>query len=338
MGFLILFITISTAVTISILVCTSLLDKFSNNYWIIALIMLGVIFILASICTIIDMIRRYKMVEKPTEQILEATQKITNGDFEIKLTKSHSYDKFDNYDKIKDNLNIMAEELKKNEILKSDFIANVSHEIKTPLSIIQNYATALQNKNLDEQTREKYSKTLITASKRLSNLISDILKLSKLENQEITDLMEVDVGELLRACVISFEELFDKKNIELNCNIDDIKILTSAVSLEIVFNNLISNAIKFTENNGKIDISLKQNENFCILKVKDNGCGIDEKSGKHIFDKFYQGDTSHSGEGNGLGLALVKKVVDNLGGGISVESELGVGSTFIVKVRKAKNE
>lgn len=274
------------------------------------------------------------MVDDPTEQILEATQKIANGDFNVKLIPNHTFEKYDQYDKIKENLNLMVEELRKNEMLKLDFISNVSHEIKTPLAVIQSYVSALQNKNLDEETRQKYAKSLGQASRRLSDLITNILKLNKLENQQIIDFQDVDVGELLREVVISYENLFEKKELNYNCEILDIKLFTSPSSLEIVFNNLLSNAIKFTEPKGEINISLKQDSNYVIFKVTDTGCGIDEETGKHIFDKFYQGDTSHSIEGNGLGLALVKQVIDKLGGEISVESELGKGSTFTVKLKK----
>ena len=192
----------------------------------------------------------------------------------------------------------------------------------------------MQNKNLDEETRQKYAKSLGQASRRLSDLITNILKLNKLENQQIIDFQDVDVGELLREVVISYENLFEKKELNYNCEILDIKLFTSPSSLEIVFNNLLSNAIKFTEPKGEINISLKQDSNYVIFKVTDTGCGIDEETGKNIFDKFYQGDTSHSIEGNGLGLALVKQVIDKLGGEISVESELGKGSTFTVKLKK----
>lgn len=334
LGFIILFATISVAVAISVLVHSILKNHIKNNDILIFFIMFMLILILTTICTLIDMIRRHKTVEEPTEQILEATQKITNGNFNIKLIPNHSFDKFDQYDKIMNNLNTMAEELKKNEVLKTDFISNVSHEIKTPLSIISTYATALQNKKLDDETRQKYSKTLVSTCKKLSDLISNILKLNKLENQTIDELEEFELGEFLRECVLSFEELFESKNISFDCDIDDMKIISSKSSLEIAINNLISNAIKFTEPGGKVFISLKQDDNNIIIKLKDTGCGIDEKTGKHIFDKFYQGDTSHSGEGNGLGLALVKSVIDNLGGEISVESKLNKGSTFSIKLRK----
>lgn len=332
-GFLILLLTVTIAVSISVFVYASLLDRV-DSYWLIVIVMFLVILFLTIIFTIIDMIRRYKMVDNPTRRILKATEQITNGDFNIKLIPNHTYEKYDHYDTIMDNLNVMAEELQKNEILKSDFIANVSHEIKTPLAIIQNYATALMKPNLDKVTHDKYCNILVTTSKKMSDLISNILKLNKLENQNIEEIEEINIGELLRICVLSFENLFDKKQLNLNCDIEDVSLKTSPSSMEIVFNNLLSNAIKFTEPNGSIYVSLFLQGDYVFIKIKDTGCGIDAQSGKHIFDKFYQGDTSHSSEGNGLGLALVKRVIDNLGGQIVVESIVGKGSTFTIILKK----
>ena len=223
--------------------------------------------------------------------------------------------------------------------MKNDFISNVSHEIKTPLAVIQNYAKALTNKNLDEETKEKYLNSLQNACKKLSDLITNILKLNKLENQRLKiDLKQFNLSESITNQILNYETLIENKNIELECNIEeDINIISEETYLEIIWSNLISNAIKFTDNNGKIFISLIKINNEIIFKIKDTGCGIDSETGKNIFEKFYQGDTSHSKEGNGLGLALVKKVIDILGGQIQVESEKGIGTTFTVKLKGDNN-
>ena len=228
----------------------------------------------------------------------------------------------------------MAAELQKNEVLKTDFISNVSHEIKTPLAVIQNYATLLQDGTLDSETRSNYAKTLISASNRITDLITNILKLNKLENQEIQEKHEAfNLTSALGESVLSFESWIEKKNIELNCEFDDVVIFSSKSLLEIVWNNLISNAIKFTPEGGKIDVFLKRIDKNVQVKVVDTGCGMTSETGAKIFEKFYQGDTSHSTQGNGLGLALVKKVIDILGGEISVQSELGKGSTFTILLK-----
>lgn len=305
----------------------------------IAILILIFIIISSLVCTLIDVIRRKIQIEKPAKDILQATKQMAKGDFNVLLLPDHKFNNYTRYDLIKEDLNFLAKELSKNEILKNDFISNVSHEIKTPLAVIQNYAKALTNKNLDEETKEKYLNSLQNACKKLSDLITNILKLNKLENQRLKiDLKQFNLSESITNQILNYETLIENKNIELECDIEeDINIISEETYLEIIWSNLISNAIKFTDNNGKISISLRKLNNEIIFKIKDTGCGIDSETGKNIFEKFYQGDTSHSKEGNGLGLALVKKVIDILGGQIQVESEKGIGTTFTVKLKGEKN-
>ena len=172
-------------------------------------------------------------------------------------------------------------------------------------------------------------------TKKLSELITNILKLNKLENQQLLPENETfDLAELVRTSLLTYENLIDKKEIVLECDIDEIQLSGGESLVELIVNNLLSNAVKFTERGGKVQVSLKDEGENAVIKVKDSGCGISKEVGKHIFDKFYQGDTSHSSEGNGLGLALVKKVIDIIGGEIAVESKVGEGSTFTVKLKK----
>lgn len=333
-GFILFFATIMIASTSSILVF-DLVTKHTDNSVLIFFAVVGIVTFCAGVCTICDVFRRAHMVQKPVNKILDATKKIASGDFSVKLVSTHDFTKFDEYDLIFDNINTMTAELSKNQLLSNDFISNVSHEIKTPLSVIQNYAKALQKGNLNATKQKEYLDGLVLQTNKLSSLITNILKLNKLENQQIVpEIEEIDLSEVLRVSILSFEQLLEEKQIELSCDIDDVKVVSSATLLELVFNNLISNAIKFTENNGNVEISLKEQGKQVVIKVKDTGCGISSEVGKHIFDKFYQGDTSHTKEGNGLGLALVKKVIDLIGGEISVESKIGVGSTFIIKINK----
>lgn len=328
-GFILFFITIAVNFTIFILIY-SLIQNKSTPF--IACIMMICIFGSAFICTVGDVIRRRLMVEKPVSEILEATERIARGEFDVQLIPKHIYSKYDAYDRIMDNINLLAGELGKNEILKNDFISNVSHEIKTPLALIQNYAKALQDQRLSEEEEAKYIQILIDASARLSHLVSNVLKLNKLENQNVLPPLErLDLGELLRECVISFESSLEQKKLELDCEIEDMTVISSKSYLEIIFNNLLSNAIKFTEH-GKIKISLKREGKYAVICVTDTGCGMSKETGRHIFDKFYQGDTSHSKEGNGLGLSLVKRVIDILGGEISVKSVVGSGTIFTVRL------
>lgn len=332
------FALIAFTMQVAILVYDYIIKR-TENKGIIAILILILVVILSVIITIFDFVRRKIMVEKPVKRIIDATEKIASGDFNTRLKIAHSYDKYNEFDIIMENLNIMASELSKSEILKSDFISNVSHEIKTPLSVIQGYATLLQDEILDEECRKKYSKILLQASKRLSELITNILKLNKLENQTISPEYEnLNLTDVASEIVLSYEEIIENKGIDLECDFDDVTIVSNSGYIEIIINNLLSNAIKFTDKNGKIEISLKNTDSGAIIKVSDTGCGISKETGKRIFEKFYQGDTSHMSEGNGLGLALVKRVIDIMGGEISVKSEINQGSVFTVVLRNVKKD
>ena len=330
-GFLSLFLPITVMVTCTVLVYSCVDEVSGGNSVAVALVMLAIIVVLAVVCLLIDVFRRKIMVDKPVREILEATERISTGDFTVRLTPAHSYRNYDEYDEIKDNLNKMAAELSRSEVMNKDFVANVSHELKTPLAIIRNYAAALRDRKLAEDARIKYADELVSASARLSDLVANILRLNKLEHQEILPEAEkTELGELLRQCVLQFEDKTDAKNIELVCDVDEVTVYSSPGYIEIIFNNLLSNAVKFTEAGGTISVSLKSRGGKAVVSVADTGCGISPLAGARIFDKFYQGETSHAKEGNGLGLALVKRIIDMLGGEITVESAVGRGSTFTV--------
>lgn len=332
-GAVLFFILIAFVMQIAILVYEHIRKRTDNNA-LIAVLILVVILVLSALCVIVDLIRRKYTVEKPTQKILQATERIASGDFDTKLYVTHEYSKYNQYDLIMDNLNKMTEELKKTEILKMDFISNVSHEIKTPLTVIQSYAALLKDDSLDAETRKKYSETLISASKRITNLITNILKLNKLENQEIQEKKErFNLTEALSESIIEFDNVIENKKLTLECDFDEITVLSVKSLLEIVWNNLISNAIKFTDEGGVISVTLKKKGSAAEITVTDSGIGMSKETGARIFEKFYQGDSSHSVQGNGLGLALVKRVIDILGGDISVKSELGNGSSFSVLLK-----
>ncbi|MCM1991428.1 HAMP domain-containing sensor histidine kinase [Oceanirhabdus seepicola] len=306
----------------------------ANNNLIVAAAMFGnLIFTCFAVCIIFAFFRKYYF-GRPMKHIGDAARRIAEGDFYVRIEPLRKDGKKDEIEVMIEDFNKMADELSSIETMKGDFIANVSHEIKSPLSVIQSYAMALQNDNLPTDVRREYSETIVTASRKLSDLVSNILKLNKLENQEIFPASDpYELGEQLRYCSLSFEELWEKKNIDFRADIDDVSVCYDENLLELVWNNLISNAIKFTDEGGTIEVSLKAGVSYAIVTVKDTGCGMNEKNGAHIFDKFYQGDTSHSREGNGLGLALVKKVIDVVSGDISVESRLGKGTQFTVRLK-----
>ena len=291
------------------------------------------IFLISLLLTFISGLQKKLTVEKPVKKILEATRSIANGRLDTRIpTRKVPKEKFNEFDLIIENINLMAGELSGTEILRNDFISNVSHEIKTPLAAIQNYCVLLQDPELSPKKRQEYAKAANASCKRLSALITNILKLNKLENQTIfPERKRFNLSEQLCSCMLDFETIWEKKNIEIDADIDqDIYMEGDEELLSLVWNNLLSNALKFTDEGGRVAVSLKQEGERIIAKVSDNGCGIDSESMKRIFEKFYQGDTSHASAGNGLGLALAHKVVELSGGSIEVDSTPGVGSVFKV--------
>ncbi len=282
--------------------------------------------------------QRFNNYERPMRILSKASKKVAEGVYSIRLSPLRKDGKKDYVDVMFEDFNKMVEELGSTEMMKNDFIANVSHEIKTPLSVIQSYAMAMQNENINPETRKEYTDTIITASQKLSALVTNILKLNKLENQEIPALARTyDLSRQLSECALTFEELWEEKNIIFEADIEDRAIIYADESmLEIVWNNLLSNAIKFTEPGGNIKLTQTSDEDMVTVILEDSGCGMNNETVKHIFDKFYQGDTSHSKAGNGLGLALSKKVIELIGGHISVDSTPGVGTTFTVKFKKCE--
>ena len=294
--------------------------------------------LLTLIFTVLDTIRRKLTVERPVKRISEAAEKMIQGDFSVRVSKVSRFISDDTFNDIIDCINKMAEELSSVETLRTDFIANVSHEMKTPLAVMQNYGTLLQSPDLSEEQRIEYAKAVTEASRRLSDMMTNILKLNRLENQQIYPKAErYDLGEQLCECLLHFENVWEQRGIEIDIHLEEnVFIAADAELLSLVWNNLFSNAFKFTESGGIVTLSLASDDTYAIVKVTDTGCGISPEVGAHIFEKFYQGDTSHATQGNGLGLALVKRVVDIMQGEIGVESAVGVGTTFTVKIRRAE--
>ena len=292
---------------------------------------------LSLLFTVFDALRRKLTVERTAKRIAEAAKRIVAGDFSARVTRPSRFSNDEHFVEIIDCFNRMAEELSSVETLRTDFISNVSHEMKTPLAAMQNYGTLLQSPDLSDGQRIDYAKGITDSSRRLADMVTNILKLNKLENQQIFPHAETyDLGEQLCESLLQYESVWERENIEIETDIaEDVQVCADRELLSLVWNNLLSNVFKFTPAGGTVSLTLTATERHAVVKVQDTGCGMSAQTGAHIFEKFYQGDTSHATRGNGLGLALVKRVVDIVHGEISVESELGKGTAFTVKIRRA---
>lgn len=294
------------------------------------------VLLLSLVFALIDAFRRKWTVERPAKHITDAAEKIMQGDFSVRIQPLGKLGTDATFNEIIECFNKMAAELGSVETLRTDFIANVSHEMKTPLAVMQNYGTLLQAPEISDEKRIEYAKGVTDGSRRMADMMTNILKLNRLENQQIfPQTTEFDLGEQICECLLQYENVWENAEIEIETDIaEDVKVIADAELLSHVWNNLFSNAFKFTEAEGIVSVSMTADAEHAIVQVKDTGCGMSPEVGAHIFEKFYQGDISHSIQGNGLGLALVKRVIDIMHGEIGVESAIGVGTTFTVKIRR----
>ena len=264
----------------------------------------------------------------PIVELSNATKQIASGNFDIIIGGCKRRDE---PGQLARDFSLMALELKTNEYLRKDFISNVSHEFKTPLSIISGFAELIDNNEITDEERHEYSQTIQKESKRLIKLTGDLLSISKLDHQKIQEKAEkFRLDEQLRQSVLLLQPEWSEKNISIDIDITEIDLIGNEALLAQVWSNLIDNAVKFTGNGGFVSVWARALNNSIIVKISDNGEGMDESTQSRIFEQFFQGDTSHAQEGHGLGLALVRKIVDVSGGSMAVTSKLGAGSTFVV--------
>ena len=289
---------------------------------------------LVGVCLLIGILvtsQLSKYFFNPIKKLRVAMDKVADGDFSVRLEeKSSSKEIMEIYT----GFNLMAHELSSTEILQTDFVSNVSHEFKTPINAIEGYSTLLQDSdNLDDDQREYIDKILFN-TQRLSSLVGSILLLSKLENQQIpSHQVEYRLDEQIRQSIVALEPAWEKKDIEFDVELDRVSYLGNEPMMRHVWDNLVSNSIKFSPNGGTVKIHLAKKLKKLIVTVEDQGPGLSEEAQKHIFDKFYQADASHVQEGNGLGLALVKRILTIEKGQITAENIPEGGCRFTVTLR-----
>jgi signal transduction histidine kinase len=275
-------------------------------------------------------------VLKPLNQLIMATKVVSTGDFSIRVQELNAQSEIAD---LLRNFNHMTEELGSIEMFRNDFINNFSHEFKTPIVSIRGFAKQLKNDNLSIIKRKEYTDIIISESQRLTNMSANILILTKFENQRIiTNQKEYELDEQIRNCIILLETQWSAKNIEINLDLGPAKIYGNAEMLSHLWINLIENAIKNSKDNGNITIECHEAFDYIQFKISNDGNGINENALKHIFDKFYQGDRSHTSPGNGLGLSIVKRIVELSRGEIVVGSKISQGTTFTVKLPKAQQQ
>ncbi len=269
---------------------------------------------------------------EPIKKLRIAIEKVADGDFSVRLETESSLKEVQ---ELYSGFNLMTNELAATEMLQNDFVSNVSHEFKTPINAIEGYSTLLQGgDNLDEDQMEYVNKILFN-TKRLSELVGNILLLSKLENQSIeTNQTKYRLDEQIRESIVALEPEWVKKDIDFDVELDEIKYLGNERLLRYVWDNLIGNAIKFNPRGGLVRLRLTSRQSTVIFTVEDRGPGIAEEEKKHIFDKFYQADSSHRQEGHGLGLALVKRILALTDGDVTVDNIPDGGCKFTVTLKR----
>jgi signal transduction histidine kinase len=267
-------------------------------------------------------------VLKPVNELIRATDVVSKGDFSVRVAEISSDTEIA---KLLRNFNHMTEELGSIEMFRDDFINDFSHEFKTPIVSIQGFARQLQDEGLSPEKRKEYTDIIIRESERLTTMSSNVLLLAKFENQQIiTDKAEYDLDEQIRNCAILLEKQWARKGLDLDLALEPARVCANEEMLAHLWINLLDNAIKYSQEGGRVTVSCADEGGAIRVTIADDGIGMDEATLKHIFEKFYQGDPSHAARGNGLGLPIAKRIVELYGGTIAVESSPGKGSRFTV--------
>ena len=291
-----------------------------------------VIFIISGIASIlVGTFLSQVLGKRPLSVILainEATKEVVKGNFEVQLSEDIQVTELRS---MAHNFNVMVKELENTEIFRKDFIENVSHEFKTPLSAIEGYVTLLQNKALSEEKRAEYTQRILLNTRRLSALTGNILLLARLENQEIAVKKETySLDEQLRETILLFEPQWTAKDLELDIELNSVDYSGNKELLMQVWQNILENAIKFVSDQGEIQVILKKGNSDVAISIIDNGIGMDDATRKRVYEKFYQAESSRTSIGNGLGLTLAKRIVDLHNGTIDISSQIGKGTAFTV--------
>lgn len=264
----------------------------------------------------------------PMVKLSKASKEVTRGNYDVTIEDSSKLEEVQTTFR---NFNAMVRQLGSVSTLSNDFVANISHEFKTPLTAIEGYAMLLQDSSLPPEEQQEYADRILQSTRRLTTLVGNVLTLSKIENQHLIPQAAVyRLDEQIRQAVVLLEPEWSRKDLVFNASLEEISINASEGLLLHVWTNLIGNAVKFSPPGAEIELHLVKRQDSAAFSIRDHGCGMDEEVKSHIFEKFYQGDATRQSDGNGLGLAMVKKIIDLSGGTVEVESQPGEGTLFRV--------
>lgn len=269
----------------------------------------------------------YRRRSREVVTLSVAIQKVAAGDYSTRIPMR----KRGQMNPIYEDFNKMCGELESVKLLRNDFINSYSHEFKTPIASINGFASLVLEKQLPEEEQKEYLKIIVDESARLSNLATSTILLSKLTAQTIvTDIEEYDLGEQLRECSVILSGTWLKKNMNFDVSLASVMYKGNKEMMQHMWINLLDNAVKYTPEGGNITVIVREENGYAIVKIRDTGEGISKDIQKSLFDPYFQGDSSHSRQGLGLGLSIVKRIVELCNGTISVRSTVGEGSEFTV--------
>lgn len=275
-----------------------------------------------------------KMILSPLNMVTSKIKSLANGDFGTRVDFDEIVSRMPSFLELSNVFNKLSEELQNTEMLRSDFINNFSHEFKTPIVSIAGFAKLLKKGNLTDEQKEQYISAIEEESLRLSYMANNVLNLTRIENQAIlSDVVEFNVSEQIRSCILLLESKWSKKSLDLQLDLDEYTIFASEELLKQVWINLIDNAIKFSNEGGAISITALEKKDCISISITNYGFEIPKEAMPKLFNKFYQADASHSTEGNGIGLAIVKKIIDLHNGTVKAKSE-NLAVTFTVTIPK----
>lgn len=329
------FLNLLTFISINIVMSSSILTKLSVDRYELyhefhrIMIVTRLAFLISSILGTLVILIAVRGIVKPIKQLSSASKEVAKGNFDIEVKIKST----DELGQLTADFNLMVKELKNIDFLRKDFVSNVSHEFKTPITSIKGFAKLIRDGHLTDDQLSDYSEIIVNESNRLSYLSSNLLKLSELDSKMIREQSKLfSLAEQIRKTILILEVQWSKKEIEFDIDLEEISIIGDEHLLQEVWLNLIQNAIKFSNQNGLIKINLYKSGDMVKVIISDNGIGMSDEEKGHIFERFYKGDKSRSKDGNGLGLVIVKKIIELSNGKIHFESELGKGTTFIVEL------